>query len=78
MTEILKIKGKLEEGYSIMNNIKGFRPAAFFIDRGIKKPTFFQRVDLRKIEFYQIPDGQRLYSVKDWNKKCPKDKFKLD
>lgn len=61
-----------------MNKVRGLRPAAFFIERGIKKPTFFQRVALRKIEFFQVPSGQRLYSVKDWNKKCPKNKFKLD
>ena len=61
-----------------MIETKGFVPAIFFIERGIKKPTFYQRVDLRKIDFYQIPDGQRLYSLEDWNKKCPEDCFKLD
>lgn len=61
-----------------MTSIKNFRPAAFFIEGGIKKPTFFQRVALRKIKYKQIPDGQRLYSLEDWNKKCPEDTAPLD
>lgn len=52
---------------------KNYKPAAFFIERGVKKPTFFQRVALRNIKYKQITDGQRLYSVKDWNEKCPED-----
>lgn len=56
---------------------KNYKPAAFFIESGVKKPTFFQRVALRNIKFKQIPDGQRLYSVIDWNKKCPEDVHKL-
>lgn len=60
-------------------NTKNYKPASFFIEGlGIKKPTFFQRVDLRDIKYVQIEGGQRLYSVKDWNKKCPKDKATLD
>jgi len=61
-----------------MADIKNYRPAAFFIERGVKKPTFFQRVDLRKINYIQIPDGQRLYDVKDWNEKCPDDLAPVD
>jgi hypothetical protein len=61
------------------NNIKNYKPAAFFIEElGIKKPTFFQRVDLRNIKYKQIELGQRLYSLKDWNKKCPEDQAPLD
>lgn len=61
-----------------MNNIKNFKPADFFIKKGIKKPTFFQRVALRKINYIQIPRGQRLYDLKDWNEKCPDEQFDLD
>lgn len=58
--------------------MKNYRPAAYFIDRGIKKPTFFQRVALRKIKYRQIDEGQRLYSLRDWNRKCPNEQTKLD
>jgi len=61
-----------------MNSIKNHFPAMVFIERGIKKPTFFQRIDLRKIKYIQIEGGQRLYSAKDWNEKCPDDKVPLD
>ena len=46
---------------------------AQFIMKGtrIKKPTFFQRVILRNIDYIALFGGERLYSVKDWNKKCP-------
>ena len=59
-------------------NTKNYKPASFFIERGTKKPTFFQRVDLRDIKYIQIEGGQRLYSIKDWNEKCPGDKAPLD
>jgi hypothetical protein len=57
--------------------LKNYVPAGFFIEQGMRKPTFFQRVTLRKIKFHQIPGGQRLYSLADWNKKCPDKTFDL-
>ncbi|MCR4329081.1 MAG: hypothetical protein NUV65_00870 [Candidatus Roizmanbacteria bacterium] len=38
---------------------------------GINRNTFYQRIDLRNIEYIQPFRGTRLYSVKDWNKKNP-------
>lgn len=45
---------------------------------GVKKPTFFQRVILRDISYIEPFGGERLYSVKDWNLKCPKDELVFD
>jgi hypothetical protein len=54
-------------------------PAQYFIKgTGIHKQTFFQRVALRDIDYIKPFRGDRLYSVKDWNKKCPDYKLKLD
>jgi len=57
---------------------KNYKPASFFIKEGIKKPTFFQRVRLRRIKFYQYKGLAKLYSIIDWNKKCPNEQFPLD
>lgn len=45
--------------------------AQYFIKgTGIKKATFFQRVILREIEYIRPFNGEKMYSVADWNKKC--------
>lgn len=46
-------------------------PAQIFIKgTGINKNTFYQRVHLRNIEYIEPFNGDRLYSIDDWNKKC--------
>jgi len=50
----------------------------FMKGTGVKKPTFFQRVILRDISYIEPFGGERLYSVKDWNLKCPKDELVFD
>lgn len=46
--------------------------ANFFIKlTGIKKPTFFQRIKNRRVLYKELPGGEKLYSIKDWNKECP-------
>ena len=42
----------------------------FLKGTGINEQTFYQRVILRKIDFIKPFNGDRLYSVKDWEKKC--------
>lgn len=43
----------------------------------VPKSTFFQRVILRKIKYIEPFNGDRLYSIKDWNKKC-KEQIAID
>ena len=52
--------------------------AQFFMKgTGIKKPTFFQRVILRQVNYIEPFGGERLYSIEDWNSKCSDYKLTL-
>lgn len=54
-------------------------PAQYFLKgTGINEQTFYQRVILRKIKFITPFNGDKLYSVEDWNEKCPDRKLTLD
>lgn len=53
--------------------------AQYFIKgTGMKKSTFYQRVTFREIDYICPFNGERMYSVADWNKKCPDYKIVID
>lgn len=41
------------------------------------KSTFFRRVTLRGVDYIELFNADRLYSVKDWNRKNPDLQIKL-
>lgn len=43
---------------------------------GIKRRTFYDRVASKEVEYIEPFNGDRKYSIKDWNKKNPD--YKLD
>lgn len=46
-------------------------PAAAMIElSGIPRRTFFDRVIRKNILYIQVFRGEKLYDIKDWNKKC--------
>ncbi len=45
---------------------------------GINRATFYQRVNLRDVEYIEPFNSERLYEVKDWNEKSPDYKLNVD